>query len=54
VKEVYKQQSANVNLTFGKAISHNVFTKDKNHQQWANEVKKFVYSLKNMPTNNFY
>ena len=54
VNEVYKQKSANVNLTFGKAISHNVFTKDKNHQQWANEVKKYVYSLKNMPTNNFY
>ncbi len=46
-KEQFKQRNKEINVCFGKAISPDVFTKDKSDKEWAQWVKQEVYSLKN-------
>lgn len=45
VDEVYRQKGKTIRITFGEPISHNWFTDDKTHFEWANEIKNHVYRL---------
>lgn len=44
-REMHKQRNSTVILTFGKPVSWQSFTKDKNHNEWARTIKEVVYSL---------
>lgn len=46
VDEVYKQKGKTINLTIGKPIPHETFTKAYTHLEWSNKVKEHVYRLK--------
>ncbi|MBL7815258.1 MAG: 1-acyl-sn-glycerol-3-phosphate acyltransferase [Saprospiraceae bacterium] len=43
--EMYKQRNQTINYVFGDPLSKNHFTKDKNHWEWAQEVREYVYGL---------
>lgn len=43
--ELFKQRGKTVSLKFGKPIPWQTFTKEKTYDEWANDVKKVVYSL---------
>ena len=46
-RELLKQQGKTITIIFGKAISWQSFTNDKNRHEWAAEVKKIAYQLTN-------
>lgn len=52
VDEVYKQKGKTIKLTIGSPISHTMFNNKKTPQEWADEVKKHVYSLKRSQSSN--
>jgi len=43
--ETYKHRNKDVTIYFGKPIPYSTFDKSKNHKQWAQFVKDFVYTL---------
>lgn len=43
--EMFRQREKRMKITFGKPISHEVFTRDFSHHHWAQLVKSHVYSL---------
>lgn len=45
--ETFKHKKQEFTITFGKPISYQTFDKTKTHTEWAEEVKKIVYSLSN-------
>ncbi|MBI1837638.1 MAG: 1-acyl-sn-glycerol-3-phosphate acyltransferase [Flavobacteriia bacterium] len=45
VDEVYKQKGKTIRITFGKPISFTQFSTEKTHLEWAEEMKKHVYTL---------
>ncbi len=49
-QELVKQKNKTINVTFGKPISYKTFDKSKKPLEWAQEVKKIVYNLKNNTT----
>ncbi len=49
-QELVKQKNKVINVTFGKPISYTAFDKSKTPLEWAQEVKKTVYNLKNKTT----
>ncbi len=46
-QELVKQANQTINVIFGKPISYKTFDKSKELIEWAQEVKKIVYNLKN-------
>lgn len=53
VDEVYKQKGKDITLTFGKPIPYTVFTKNRTHNEWSNNVKEYIYTLKHNPLLEF-
>ncbi len=47
VDEMFKSRNKTFTVTFGKPIPWQTFTNDKTPMQWAQEVRKEVYKLKN-------
>lgn len=45
-QELFKQKNKTIDITFGKAIDPSELTDDKTDQEWANEIKEKVYSLR--------
>lgn len=45
--ELFKQKGKTLKLTIGKPISYTTFSKGKNQQEWADEVRRRVYDLSN-------
>ncbi len=45
-QELVKQSNKTITIQFGKPIAYSTFTKEKNPGEWAEEIKKHVYSLK--------
>jgi len=45
-REMMKKRNSSVTITFGKVIPWQSLTGDKTHQEWAQEIKQLVYSLK--------
>jgi putative hemolysin len=43
--EMFGQINQKIHVTVGKAIPYSTLDKTKTHAQWANELKKIVYSL---------
>lgn len=43
--EMFRQRSQKIHVTIGKPITWNRFDKSKTYAQWAEEVKRIVYSL---------
>ncbi len=43
--EMYRQRNQTLNYVFGEPLSKERFTRDKNHLEWAQEVKEYVYRL---------
>lgn len=43
--ETFSHKNSNFTITFGKPISYKHFDKSKTAQQWAEEVRRIVYSL---------
>ncbi len=43
--ESFSHRGQKFTLTFGKPISHETFDKSKTHKEWAEEVRKILYSL---------
>lgn len=43
--EMFKQSDKKITITFGKPIPYTFFSKEKNHQEWAQWVKEKVYQL---------
>ncbi|MBN1821485.1 MAG: 1-acyl-sn-glycerol-3-phosphate acyltransferase [Prolixibacteraceae bacterium] len=43
--ETYRHRNKNVTFYFDKPLSYKTFDKSKSHKEWANYVKKIVYSL---------
>ena len=43
--ESFKHRGGQFTLTFGKPISYKSFDKSKTHKEWAEEVRKTLYSL---------
>ena len=52
-REMFRQKSKILNITFGKPISWERFDDSKNHQQWADAVREFIYTLRDNPNNEF-
>ncbi len=50
--ETYKHRNKDVTIYFGKPISYTLFDKSKNHKEWAQYVKDFIYTLPQMERNN--
>jgi putative hemolysin len=44
-REMMKQRNSKVTLYFGKPIKYQTFTEELTHSDWAQRVKKIVYSL---------
>ncbi|MEO6884370.1 MAG: 1-acyl-sn-glycerol-3-phosphate acyltransferase [Bacteroidia bacterium] len=44
--EMYKQRNKTITLIFGKPIAYTVFDNSRSDMQWAQEMKEFVYLLK--------
>lgn len=42
--EMFKQKNQTVNIYFGSAISPQILDKSKNYREWANVIKKYIYS----------
>jgi len=53
VDEGLKQKGKTLKITIGKPISYTKFDKSKNHQSWAQEVKKHVYKIVKNPNIEF-
>jgi putative hemolysin len=51
--EMFKQKKAGIHLKIGKPIPSTAFTADRNHQEWCNLVKAYVYALKKENTGSF-
>jgi putative hemolysin len=47
VDEMYKQKDKKYKIIFGKPVSHQLFTSDKNDSYWANYMKNEVFKLAN-------
>lgn len=47
VNELYKLKNNTTHITFGPAISPEIFTKEKNLDEWAELMRQYVYQLKN-------
>ncbi|MEI8204249.1 MAG: 1-acyl-sn-glycerol-3-phosphate acyltransferase [Bacteroidota bacterium] len=45
VDEMYKQKNKNIRITIGKPIPFSTFSKEHKPIEWANKIKKIVYSL---------
>ncbi|NOZ36318.1 MAG: glycerol acyltransferase [Chlorobi bacterium] len=45
-QELVKQKNKVINVTFGKPISYKTFDRSKELIEWAQEIKKVVYNLK--------
>ncbi len=43
--EMYRQCNQTLNYVFGEPLSKERFTRDKNHLEWAQGVKEYVYRL---------
>jgi putative hemolysin len=43
--EMYRQRNQTLNYVFGEPLSKERFTRDKNHLEWAQAVKEYVYRL---------
>ncbi len=43
--ESFSHRGQKFTLTFGKPISHKTFDKSRTHKEWAEEVRKILYSL---------
>ncbi|MCP4457217.1 MAG: glycerol acyltransferase [Cytophagales bacterium] len=46
VDELFKQRNTRINIVIGSPISPDSFTKSKSDKEWAQEVKKEVYKLR--------
>ncbi len=46
-QELVKQANQTINVIFGKPISYKTFDNSKELVEWAQEIKKIVYNLKN-------
>jgi hypothetical protein len=44
-REMMKQRNSKVTLYFGKPIKYQTLTEELTHSDWAQRVKKIVYSL---------
>ena len=53
VDEMYKQESKELVITFGRPIPVSVFDKSLNDKKWAEKIKEHVYSLKDNPEKQF-
>jgi hypothetical protein len=51
--ETYRHRNKTIKVTFGEPISYKVFDHRKKPIEWAEEVKKYVYTLKDNPVNKF-
>lgn len=51
--EVFKQRNKDITLTFGKPIPYQTFDKSLHPKEWANRVKKYVYTLSKGNTEPF-
>lgn len=47
VDELYKHKNQSVSMYFGKPISFESLSNEKNDAEWAEEIKRIVYSLPN-------
>ncbi|MDL2262165.1 1-acyl-sn-glycerol-3-phosphate acyltransferase [Bacteroidales bacterium OttesenSCG-928-I21] len=45
VNEMFKQRGQTIKLYFGKSISYKIFDSTKNYAEWAEYLKKEVYSI---------
>lgn len=43
--EMFRQREKRMRITFGKPISHTVFTRELSHLEWAQRVRAHVYRL---------
>lgn len=43
--EMYGQQDKKIRITFGKPVSHTVFTRSRTHYEWAQMMRQHVYGL---------
>ncbi len=50
--ETYKHRNKDVTIYFGKPIPYTLFDKSKNHKEWAQYVKDFIYNLPQMERND--
>lgn len=53
VDEMYKHRNSTISITYGKPISYTVFDKKNSDSKWAEQVKEFVYALKDKQEGNF-
>jgi putative hemolysin len=44
-REMIKQRNSGFSLTIGKVIPYQTFNETKTHHEWAQEVKKLIYTL---------
>lgn len=51
--EMFKQEGKKIKLIFGKPISYETFDKSHSHKEWAEILKKYVYSLGQDPNKEF-
>ncbi len=45
VNEMYKQKNKTINIIIGKPISYKTFDKSLRFNEWAQKIRKYVYSL---------
>ena len=45
INEMYNQVGKNIHIKFGKPISSDKFTNDKDDAAWAQELKEYIYTL---------
>jgi putative hemolysin len=53
VDEMYKQRGKEIVINFGKPISYSIFDKKKTDLMWAQELKRYVYTLEKNNKNSF-
>jgi putative hemolysin len=53
VDEMYKQRGKEIVINIGKPISYSIFDKKKTDLSWAQELKRFVYTLQKNNKNSF-
>lgn len=49
VDEMFKQENAKIELTYGKPIPHKLFNNPKEDYYWAQKIKSLVYNLNDNP-----
>ncbi len=51
--EMYRQKNQTINYVFGDPLSTDRFSKEKNHLEWAQTMKEYVYQLQKDPNAHF-